>query len=102
MDDLLRYLVAALDVPRGAGRVVEAGGSDVLTYGDMTAGCAQARGLRRHLQPVPVLRPTLSSSWVHLVTPAPHRQRVHSSKACASRWSSATTRLTTCSRPSTG
>ena len=30
-----------------------------------------ARGLSRHLQPVPVLTPTLSSYWVHLVTPIP-------------------------------
>ena len=71
VDDLLRYLVAALDVPGSAGRVVEVGGSDVLTYGEMMKGYAQARGLRRRLQPVPVLTPTLSSYWVHLVTPIP-------------------------------
>ena len=34
-------------------------------------GYAQARGLRRRLQPVPVLTPVLSSYWVHLVTPIP-------------------------------
>lgn len=71
VDDLLRYLVAALDVPESAGRVVEIGGHDVLTYGEMMLGYARARGLRRHLQPVPVLTPTLSSYWVHLVTPIP-------------------------------
>ena len=71
VDDLLKYLVAALDVPESAGRVVEIGGSDVLTYGDMMLGYAAARGLWRHLQPVPVLTPTLSSYWVHLVTPIP-------------------------------
>ena len=71
VDDLLRYLVAALDVPESAGRVVEVGGTDVLTYGEMMLGYAEARGLWRHLQPVPVLTPTLSSYWVHLVTPIP-------------------------------
>jgi uncharacterized protein YbjT (DUF2867 family) len=71
VDDLLRYLVAALDVPESAGRVVEVGGADVLTYGEMMLGYADARGLWRHLQPVPVLTPTLSSYWVHLVTPIP-------------------------------
>jgi len=71
VDDLLRYLIAALDVPESAGRVVEIGGSDVLTYGEMMLGYARARGLWRHLQPVPVLTPTLSSYWVHLVTPIP-------------------------------
>ncbi len=71
VDDLLRYLVAALEVPESAGRVVEIGGADVQTYGDMMLGYAQVRGLRRRLQPVPVLTPVLSSYWVHLVTPIP-------------------------------
>jgi len=71
VDDLLRYLVAALDVPGSAGRIVEVGGVDVLTYGEMMLGYAEARGLWRHLQPVPVLTPKLSSYWVHLVTPIP-------------------------------
>jgi uncharacterized protein YbjT (DUF2867 family) len=71
VDDLLQYLVEALNVPESAGRVIEVGGSDVRTYGDMMLGYAQARGLRRRLQPVPVLTPVLSSYWVHLVTPIP-------------------------------
>jgi uncharacterized protein YbjT (DUF2867 family) len=71
VDDLLRYLVAALDTPESAGRVLEIGGADVRTYGDMMLGYAQVRGLRRRLQPVPVLTPVLSSYWVHLVTPIP-------------------------------
>jgi uncharacterized protein YbjT (DUF2867 family) len=71
VDDLLRYLVATLDAPQSAGRIVEVGGADVLTYGEMMLGYAGARGLSRHLQPVPVLTPTLSSYWVHLVTPIP-------------------------------
>jgi uncharacterized protein YbjT (DUF2867 family) len=71
VDDLLTYLVTALDVPASSGRIVEIGGADVRTYGDMMLGYARARGLRRHLQPVPVLTPLLSSYWVHLVTPIP-------------------------------
>jgi uncharacterized protein YbjT (DUF2867 family) len=71
VDDLLRYLVAALDVPGSADRVIEVGGADVLSYGDMMLGYARVRGLRRRLQPVPVLTPLLSSYWVHLVTPIP-------------------------------
>jgi uncharacterized protein YbjT (DUF2867 family) len=71
VDDLLRYLVGALEVPASAGRIVEVGGADVRTYGDMMLGYAQVRGLRRRLQPVPVLTPVLSSYWVHLVTPIP-------------------------------
>jgi hypothetical protein len=51
--------------------VIEIGGSDVLTYGEMMTGYAAARGLTRWLLPVPVLTPRLSSYWVHLVTPIP-------------------------------
>jgi hypothetical protein len=69
--DVLDYLVAALGRPEAAGRVFEIGGPAVLTYGEMMLGYAEARGLSRHLQPVPVLTPTLSSYWVHLVTPIP-------------------------------
>ncbi len=71
VDDLLRYLVAALEVPASAGRIVEIGGADVQTYGGMMLGYAEARGLRRWLVPVPALTPRLSSYWVHLVTPIP-------------------------------
>lgn len=69
--DLLAYLVAALEVPASAGRVVEVGGADVLTYGRMMMGYARVRGLLRGMVPVPVLTPRLSSYWVHLVTPIP-------------------------------
>lgn len=69
--DVLDYLVAALDTPASQGRIIELGGADVLTYGDMLRGYAAARGFKRWLLPVPVLTPRLSSYWVHLVTPVP-------------------------------
>lgn len=69
--DVLSYLVSALAAPASAGRILEIGGADVLTYGQMMTGYAQARGLRRWLLPVPVLTPRLSSYWVHWVTPVP-------------------------------
>jgi uncharacterized protein YbjT (DUF2867 family) len=69
--NVLDYLVAALDQPESAGRVVEIGGADVVTYGEMMTGYAEVRGLTRRLIPVPVLTPRLSSYWVHLVTPIP-------------------------------
>lgn len=65
----LDYLEAALDQPLSAGRTIEIGGEQVLTYGEMMIGYAEVRGLRRWLLPVPVLTPRLSSYWVHLVTP---------------------------------
>jgi uncharacterized protein YbjT (DUF2867 family) len=69
--DVLEYLAACLDTPASAGRVIEIGGADVLTYGEMMLGYARARGLHRRLISVPVLTPHLSSYWVHLVTPVP-------------------------------
>jgi uncharacterized protein YbjT (DUF2867 family) len=69
--NVLDYLVAALDTPASAGRIVEIGGADVITYGGMMTGYARVRGLRRLLVSVPVLTPRLSSYWVHLVTPIP-------------------------------
>jgi uncharacterized protein YbjT (DUF2867 family) len=69
--NVLDYLVAAIDTPASAGRVLEIGGADVTTYGGMMTGYARVRGLRRLLVSVPVLTPRLSSYWVHLVTPIP-------------------------------
>ena len=67
--DALSYLVAALKTPESAGRVIEIGGADVVSYGDMMKGYARARGLRRLLIPVPVLTPHLSAHWVNWMTP---------------------------------
>jgi uncharacterized protein YbjT (DUF2867 family) len=69
--NVLDYLVTTLDVPESAGQVIEIGGADVISYGEMMTGYARVRGLRRLLVPVPVLTPRLSSYWVHLVTPIP-------------------------------
>lgn len=70
--DVLTYLVRVPDVPEATGRVLEIGGPDVLTYGDMMRTYAKVAGLRRRLLvPVPVLTPRLSSYWVGLVTPLP-------------------------------
>jgi uncharacterized protein YbjT (DUF2867 family) len=71
IDDVLEYLVAALAEPRSAGRTIEIGGADVITYGEMMTIYAEVRGLRRWMLPVPVLTPRLSSYWVDVVTPIP-------------------------------
>jgi uncharacterized protein YbjT (DUF2867 family) len=68
--DVLAYLVAALDHPEVTG-VVEIGGPDVLSYGQMMMRYAHLRGLRRLMIPVPLLTPRLSSYWVNLVSPVP-------------------------------
>jgi uncharacterized protein YbjT (DUF2867 family) len=71
IDDVLRYLVECLEMPETEKRILEIGGRDVLSYGQMMLTYAKVRGLRRWLVPVPVLTPRLSSWWVRLVTPLP-------------------------------
>jgi len=69
--NVLEYMIATLEKPESADKILEIGGKDVMTYGDMMTGYAKVRGLKRLLLPVPVLTPRLSSYWVHLVTPIP-------------------------------
>ena len=70
VDDVIAYLRAALDGPVAQSTVVEIGGPDVVSYGDIMRAYARLRGLRRLLVPVPVLTPRLSGLWLALVTPA--------------------------------
>ena len=71
IEDVLAYLIGALEVPASSGKVIEIGGAEVITYGDMMMGYAKERGLKRVLISVPVLTPRLSSYWVHWMTPVP-------------------------------
>jgi uncharacterized protein YbjT (DUF2867 family) len=68
--DVLDYLLGALDHPEVSG-IVEVGGPDILSYGDMMRAYARIRGLHRLMIPVPVLTPRLSSYWVSLISPVP-------------------------------
>lgn len=69
IDDLLAYLVAALDLPVTEFGVYEIGGADQVTYADVMRVYARQRSLRIRMIPVPVLTPYLSSLWLGLVTP---------------------------------
>jgi uncharacterized protein YbjT (DUF2867 family) len=70
--DVLRYLVAAAELPAGINRSFDVGGPEVLTYREMMLRYARVAGLRRRvIVPFPVLTPGLSSHWVGLVTPVP-------------------------------
>jgi uncharacterized protein YbjT (DUF2867 family)/ligand-binding SRPBCC domain-containing protein len=69
IEDVVAYLVAALDLDAHGSEVLEIGGADVATYGELMREYARQRGLRRLLVPVPVLTPRLSSLWLGLVTP---------------------------------
>jgi uncharacterized protein YbjT (DUF2867 family) len=69
IEDVLDYLVAALDLEADGSRVYEIGGADAVTYRELMLEYARQRGLRRLLVPVPFLSPRLSSLWLALVTP---------------------------------
>jgi uncharacterized protein YbjT (DUF2867 family) len=71
IDDVLDYLVAALESPASMGQIIEIGGATIETYRSMMLRYARARRLRRWLLRVPVLTPQLSSYWLRLVTPVP-------------------------------
>ena len=72
LSNLLTYLHRVAFLPEAAGRILEAGGPERVSYEDMMRCLADVAGKRRPLiYPVPVLSPTLSSYWLGLVTAVP-------------------------------
>jgi uncharacterized protein YbjT (DUF2867 family) len=69
VEDVIAYLVQALDIQISGSRIIEIGGADQVSYLDLMKEYAHQRGLKRWLIPVPVLSPRLSSLWLGLVTP---------------------------------
>ncbi|MHB1035233.1 MAG: NAD(P)H-binding protein [Pirellulales bacterium] len=69
IEDVLDYLLAALDLADRDSRIFEIGGPDRVCYGDIMREYARQRGLTRVMIPVPILTPYLSSLWLGLVTP---------------------------------
>jgi len=64
IEDVVDYLVQALDLPLEGSRVFEIGGADQVSYGDIMREYARQCGLRRVMISVPVLTPRLSSLWL--------------------------------------
>ncbi len=69
IDDLLDYLLEALQIPLSHYRIYEVGGADQVSYADMMRAYGRQRGLKPLIIPVPVLTPWLSALWLGLVTP---------------------------------
>ncbi len=69
IEDVITFLVQALDVRVHASTIFEIGGSDQVSYLDLMKEYARQRGLKRWMIPVPVLSPRLSSLWLGIVTP---------------------------------
>ncbi len=69
VEDLIDYLVAAMELDTTESRIFEIGGADRVSYLDIMKEYARQRGVRRLMIRVPVLTPRLSSLWLGLVTP---------------------------------
>jgi uncharacterized protein YbjT (DUF2867 family) len=70
IDATVEYLRRAPDVAESAGKEVQIGGPDVLSYAAMLDRMATAMGKRRPLKiRVPLVTPWLSSLWLGLITP---------------------------------
>ena len=69
IEDVLAYLLAAIELPRGQDGIFEIGGADRVSYAGIMNEYARQRGLRRLMIPVPLLTPRLSSLWLGLTTP---------------------------------
>jgi uncharacterized protein YbjT (DUF2867 family) len=71
VDDVIAYLSGCLADERTAGRTLDIGGPEVLTYKEMMERFGRIEGRNLFILPVPVLTPKLSSYWVGLITPVP-------------------------------
>ena len=70
--NVVAYLVGCLEHPETAGQTYDIGGPDILTYEQLLQIYAEEAGLRKRvIIPVPVLTPTLSALWIHLISPVP-------------------------------
>jgi uncharacterized protein YbjT (DUF2867 family) len=67
IEDLIDYLLAALDYEGGA--IFEIGGHDRVSYAEVIREYARQRHLRRRLVPVPLLSPGASRFFLGLLTP---------------------------------
>ncbi|MFB6113810.1 MAG: NAD(P)H-binding protein [Halodesulfurarchaeum sp.] len=71
IDDVVEYLLDAIETPETAGKTLEIGGPEVLTYEEMMRRTALLLDRRLFIVPVPVLTPKLSVYWIDLVTDTP-------------------------------
>jgi len=70
--DVIGYLVGCLENEETSGRTYDIGGPDILSYRDLLDIYAEEAGLRKRIIiPVPVLTPSLSALWIHLISPVP-------------------------------
>lgn len=69
IDDVLKYLLVAIDRELSTSTIYEIGGVDTVNYRSLILEYAHQRGLKRFVFPVPLLTPYLSALWLGLITP---------------------------------
>jgi hypothetical protein len=70
--NVIAYLIGCLEHEETTGKTYDIGGPDILTYRDLLDIYAEEAHLsKRLIIPVPVLTPTLSALWIHLISPVP-------------------------------
>jgi len=69
VEDVVAYLMAALDLELEGSAVFEIGGADAASYADIIREYGRQRRLKRFTIHLPVSFPWLSSYWLGLVTP---------------------------------
>jgi len=70
--NVIHYLIGCLAHDETIGQTFDIGGPDVLSYRSLLDIYAEEAGLpKRWVIPVPVLTPTLSAYWIHLISPVP-------------------------------
>jgi hypothetical protein len=73
IQDVLRYLLSALETPACRGKIYEIGGGSVLTYAQTMSIYARLRGLRRRTITLPGLPVDLMAVVAGILTPVPTR-----------------------------
>ncbi len=71
--DVLAYLLAALEIPACRGGIYEIGGSDIMSYAETMLAYARLRGLRRGALLLPWIPADLMAFFVGRLTPIPQR-----------------------------
>jgi uncharacterized protein YbjT (DUF2867 family) len=70
--NVITYLIGCLEHDQTVGQTYDIGGPDILTYRELLDIYAEEAHLtKRLIIPVPVLTPTLSALWIHLISPVP-------------------------------
>jgi uncharacterized protein YbjT (DUF2867 family) len=69
IEDILAYLLSALDLEGEENALYEIGGPDRVAYADLLREYARQAGLTRAVIRVPLATPRISSLWLSVVTP---------------------------------